>query len=83
MVTDYVPVYRLSDRPVDEVIVVDQCPGDLHGDQFVLYLPTEAEAQIDDDDPISQAVELTAIDTHYDNNSMSLSWEDPDWEVTY
>ena len=83
MVTDYVPVYRLSDRPVDEVIVVDQCPGDLHGDQFVLYLPTEAEAHIDDDDPISQPVELTAIDTHYDNNSMSLSWEDPDWEVTY
>ena len=30
-----------------------------------------------------QVVELTAIDTHYDNNSISLWWEDPDWEVTY
>ena len=30
-----------------------------------------------------QVVDLTAIDTHYDNNSISLWWEDPDWEVTY
>ncbi len=33
--------------------------------------------------PRFQAVELTAIDTHYDNNSISLWWEDPDWEVDY
>ena len=40
-VTDHVPVYRLADRPASEVIVVDQCPGRLQGDQFVLYVPTE------------------------------------------
>ena len=31
----------------------------------------------------AQVVELTAIDTHYDNNSISLWWEDPDWDVDY
>ena len=31
----------------------------------------------------AQVLELTAIDTHYDNNSISLWWEDPDWDVTY
>ena len=31
----------------------------------------------------AQVVELTAIDTHYDSNSISLWWEDPDWDVDY
>ena len=82
-VTDHVRVYRLTARPIEEVIVVDQCPADLHGDQFVLYLPKEDKAHIDDDDSMSRGVELTAIDTHYDNNSISLWWEDPDWDVDY
>ena len=60
-VTDHVRVYRLTARPIEEVIVVDQCPADLHGDQFVLYLPKEDKAHIDDDDSMSRGVELTAI----------------------
>ena len=36
-VTDRVRVYRLKDRPRNEVIVVDQCPSDFQGDQFLFY----------------------------------------------
>ena len=38
-VVDQVRVYRLVDRAISDVIVVDQCPVDLQGDQFVLYQP--------------------------------------------
>ncbi len=41
-VTDHVRVYRLEDRPAGEVIVVDQCPADLQGDQFSYFQPTQA-----------------------------------------
>ena len=50
-------------------------------DVFLLF--RQAEAHIDDDESMSQGVELTAIDTHYDNNAIYLWWEDPDWEVDY
>ena len=40
MVVDHVRIYRVSERPINEVIVIDQCPSDLRGDHFVLYLPT-------------------------------------------
>ena len=44
MVIDQVRVYRLVDRPVSDVIVIDQCPADLQGDHFVLYEPIGARA---------------------------------------
>ena len=40
-VTDRVRVYRLKDRPRNEVIVVDQCPSDFQGDQFLFYKARE------------------------------------------
>ena len=49
-VTDHVRVYRLADRPAGEVIVVDQCPADLQGDQFSFYQPTQAVTHSNDDD---------------------------------
>ncbi len=39
-VQDRIRIYRLPNRPVNEVILVDQCPGDLHGHQFVYYQQT-------------------------------------------
>ena len=36
-VTDRVRVFRLKDRPSSEVIIVEQCPADFRGDQFVFY----------------------------------------------
>ena len=39
-VQDRIRIHRLTNRPVNEVILVDQCPGDLHGHQFVFYRQT-------------------------------------------
>ncbi len=39
-VQDRIRIYRLPKRPVGEVILVSQCPGDLHGQQFVYYRQT-------------------------------------------
>ena len=38
-VVDQVRTYSVVDRPVSDVIVIDRCPADLHGDHFVLYEP--------------------------------------------
>ena len=54
MVVDHVRIYRVSERPVNEVIVIDQCPSDLRGDHFVLYLP--ALGAISDNDGDSSSV---------------------------
>ena len=48
--TDHVRVYRVPDRPADEVIVVDQCPADLQGDQFSFFQPTQAATHSNNDD---------------------------------
>ena len=52
-VTDQVRVYRFADRPADEVIVVDQCPADLQGDQFSFFQPTQAATHSNNDDSSS------------------------------
>ena len=54
MVVDHVRIYRVSERPVNEVIVIDQCSSDLRGDHFVLYLP--ALGAISDNDGDSSSV---------------------------
>ena len=36
-VTDRVRVSRLKDRPSSEVIIVEQCPADFQGDQYLFY----------------------------------------------
>ena len=53
MVVDHVRIYRFSERPINEVIVIDQCPSDLRGDHFVLYLPTRGESNDNDGDSSS------------------------------
>jgi len=40
-VTDRVRVLRLKDRPASEIIIVDQCPLDFQGDQFLFYSAKE------------------------------------------
>ena len=53
MVVDHVRIYRFSERPINEVIVIDQCPSDLRGDHFVLYLPTRGGSNDNDGDSSS------------------------------
>ena len=53
MVVDHVRIYRVSERPINEVIVIDQCPSDLRGDHFVLYLPTRGGSNDNDGDSSS------------------------------
>ena len=36
-VTDRARIFRFKDRPASEVIVLDQCPVDFQGDQFLFY----------------------------------------------
>ncbi len=36
-VTDRVRVFRFKDRPGSEVIIVEQCPPDFQGDQYLFY----------------------------------------------
>ena len=40
-VTDRVRVFRFKDRPGSEVIIVEQCPADFQGDQFLFYKARE------------------------------------------
>ena len=53
MVVDHVRIYRVSERPINEVIVIDQCPSELRGDHFVLYLPTRGGSNDNDGDSSS------------------------------
>ena len=39
--TDRVRVFRFKDRPGSEVIIVEQCPADFQGDQFLFYKARE------------------------------------------
>jgi len=40
-VTDRVRVFRFKDRPGSEVIIVEQCPADFQGDQYLFYKARE------------------------------------------
>jgi hypothetical protein len=42
-VTDRVRIFRFKDRPASEVIIVDQCPADFQGGQFLFYEAREVE----------------------------------------
>ena len=42
-VTDRVRVFRFKDRPGSEVIIVEQCPPDFQGDQYLFYKVREEE----------------------------------------
>ena len=51
-VTDKTRILRFKDRPEEEVIIIDQCPEDLRGEQFVYY--ENSAAPSDDPTPVAQ-----------------------------